>query len=55
MIGPIDFQLAFQIMILTFFKGDNLFIGILDKTDNKGFHVLYDLKENRIKRIITDE
>ena len=37
------------------FKGDNLFIGILDKTDNKGFHVLYDLKENRIKRIITDE
>lgn len=37
------------------FKGDNLFIGILDKTDNKSFHVLYDLKENRIKRIITDE
>ena len=37
------------------FKGDNLFIGILDKTDNKSFHVLYDLKENRIKRIVTDE
>lgn len=37
------------------FKGDNLFIGILDRTDNKNFRVLYDLKENRIKRIITDE
>ena len=37
------------------FKGDNLFIGILDKTDNKSFRVLYDLKENRIKRIVTDE
>ena len=37
------------------FKGDNLFIRILDKTDKKSFHVLYDLKENRIKRIITNE
>lgn len=36
------------------FKGDNLFIGILDKTDNKSFRVLYDLKENRIKRIIDE-
>ncbi len=36
------------------FKGDNLFIRILDTTDNKSFHVLYDLKENKIKRI-TDE
>lgn len=37
------------------FKEDNLFIRILNKSDEKSFRVLYNLKENKIKRIITDE